>query len=99
MGVVNNCYENRTEPKNHFVYVECPNVCGTVTSSINPNAGHQMRIAGGQKAAPESHPWQAVLYLNGMFKCGGSIVKRRWVRINSSFFKVFVIISVYVWVL
>ncbi|XP_024120470.1 serine protease 27-like [Oryzias melastigma] len=37
------------------------------------------RIVGGQEAAPGMWPWQAVLFSNGEFSCGGSLITNQWV--------------------
>jgi len=37
------------------------------------------RIVGGVEAAPNSWPWQIVLYVNGRFSCGGSIINENYV--------------------
>ncbi|XP_061424689.1 enteropeptidase-like [Lethenteron reissneri] len=37
------------------------------------------RIVGGTEARPGAWPWQAILYYNGKFQCGGSLLSNRWV--------------------
>uniref|UniRef100_A0A3P9QJ65 Testisin-like n=1 Tax=Poecilia reticulata TaxID=8081 RepID=A0A3P9QJ65_POERE len=37
------------------------------------------KIVGGQDASPGSWPWQVELQLNGQFKCGGSLINKKWV--------------------
>uniref|UniRef100_S4RN25 Peptidase S1 domain-containing protein n=1 Tax=Petromyzon marinus TaxID=7757 RepID=S4RN25_PETMA len=36
-------------------------------------------IVGGTEARPGAWPWQAILYYNGKFQCGGSLLSNRWV--------------------
>uniref|UniRef100_A0A3B3UAE3 Si:dkey-32n7.7 n=1 Tax=Poecilia latipinna TaxID=48699 RepID=A0A3B3UAE3_9TELE len=37
------------------------------------------KIVGGQDALPGSWPWQVELQLYGWFKCGGSLINKKWV--------------------
>ncbi|XP_069015081.1 serine protease 27-like [Embiotoca jacksoni] len=50
--------------------------------SQEPDCGRVVinsRIVGGQDAAPGSWPWQAILFRNGTFRCGGSLITNQWV--------------------
>lgn len=76
---INNCTKDGING-NAFLHVECPRVCGTVTISGENNL-NQMRIAGGREAALGSHPWLVGIYLNGTFRCGGSIIEKDRVKI------------------
>jgi hypothetical protein len=38
------------------------------------------RVVGGFYAEPNQFPHQIALYYNGRFNCGGSIIRKNWVR-------------------
>jgi len=55
-----------------IVYQEC----GTRSDAV-VNAGPY--IINGQIAATGAWPWQAVMYLNSQFRCGGSLITKEWI--------------------
>jgi len=40
--------------------------------------GRHARIVGGSNAGPGSWPWQAALYKEGEFQCGGTLISDIW---------------------
>lgn len=55
-------------------FVSCQNrQCGTMKAFFSPN----MRIVGGEPAAPYAWPWQVYITANGRFICGGTIISDR----------------------
>ncbi len=67
-----------------LLHVKCPDVCGQPLHFQN-NIHQKMRISGGKVATSGSHPWLVSLHLNGSFVCGGSIIEKKWVRIDSCY--------------
>lgn len=49
-----------------------PGTCGKTYHS-------QSRIVGGKDAVAGAWPWQAAIYLNGLFHCGASLINSRWI--------------------
>ncbi|CAL4092949.1 unnamed protein product, partial [Meganyctiphanes norvegica] len=56
--------------------------CGTSPVSLARSDSDQ-RIVGGQQATPGEYPWQVLLRIttssSGEGRCGGSIIKKRWI--------------------
>ncbi len=82
--IVDNCSISGVQSARALLHVKCPDVCGQ-QSDFQNNIHQQMRISGGKEAKSGSHPWLVSLHLNGSFVCGGSIIEKKWVRIESSY--------------
>lgn len=48
--------------------------CGTRPKRVHRSA----RIVGGASVGPGEWPWQAALYKNGQYKCGGTLISEKW---------------------
>ncbi|XP_023251617.1 serine protease 27-like [Seriola lalandi dorsalis] len=55
-------------------------------SSVCGTAPLNTKIVGGQSAVPGAWPWQASLYMNGIFFCGGSLINNQWVLTGAQCF-------------
>ncbi|KAK9889389.1 hypothetical protein WA026_004663 [Henosepilachna vigintioctopunctata] len=54
--------------------------CESLECGIRPEiVKHTARIVGGKNAGTGSWPWQAALYKEGEFQCGGSLLSNRWI--------------------
>ncbi|XP_059480367.1 uncharacterized protein LOC132199566 isoform X2 [Neocloeon triangulifer] len=53
--------------------------CSDLQCGVRPLAVSQWaRIVGGGNAGPGAWPWQAALYKEGQFQCGGSLISSQW---------------------
>lgn len=53
--------------------------CTGLDCGIRPHAdAQQARVVGGESAAGGSWPWQAALYRDGDFQCGGTLIHASW---------------------
>ncbi len=44
-----------------------------------PTPNPSLRIVGGQNATPGEWPWQAFLFIDNLYQCGGSLIAPNWV--------------------
>ena len=51
-------------------------MCGT---RGNPDGDYEPYILSGEKARNGAWPWIAQVFVNGIYKCGGSIIKENWI--------------------
>jgi hypothetical protein len=79
--VVEQCLDEE-RGSNIFTYVKCVVGCGQPKKS----AESELRISGGKKSGHSSHPWIVALYLNGSYQCGGSIINKKWVKMEKIFY-------------
>ncbi|XP_065165207.1 uncharacterized protein [Atheta coriaria] len=69
-------FENTTCEAKEVVVVKCDSLeCG-----VRPQLGKKnARIVGGGNAGLGAWPWQAALYKEGEFQCGGTLISERWI--------------------
>ena len=57
-------------------YSECGQAGDT---QFRPKHGQLLRVVGGRDAKHGAWPWQAAIYVNGSFRCGGVFINEDWV--------------------
>ncbi|KAK6630290.1 hypothetical protein RUM44_004957 [Polyplax serrata] len=65
--------------KKEVVKVTCTDLeCGLRPQATSQWPSRRSRIVGGGNAGPGSWPWQAALYREGEFQCGGTLISEHW---------------------
>ncbi|XP_066900719.1 transmembrane protease serine 6 [Halyomorpha halys] len=74
-------FEETTCPEKEIATIECNNLsCGQrATNNALWFSERKSRIVGGGNAGPGSWPWQAALYKEGEFQCGGTLISDQWI--------------------
>lgn len=82
--LVNDCRPEGFNSSNAVLVANCisKSECGT-QQNLTRNKDSP-RISGGTEAIPKSNPWLVALFVNGTFQCAGTIINRKWVKINFS---------------
>ncbi|XP_045482622.1 uncharacterized protein LOC123686492 isoform X2 [Harmonia axyridis] len=68
-------FSESTCPQKNILKVSCQSLeCGFRPKIVR----YRARIVGGKNAGMGSWPWQAALYKEGEFQCGGSLISDKW---------------------
>ncbi|XP_044766031.1 serine protease nudel-like isoform X2 [Coccinella septempunctata] len=68
-------FSDSTCPQKNIMRISCESLeCGFRPRIVR----YRARIVGGKNAGMGSWPWQAALYKEGEFQCGGSLISDKW---------------------